>query len=99
MKLCGVMRAELEKIEVHDLWLVACFLYPYLRDMNFWDDPIQRTDFRKRAEAMTRLLLDQIEESDEYCGVEIGVDSTSKQSTDQGVQWNADSNNVPLQSG
>ena len=31
MRLCGAMKGELEKIEIHDLWLVSCFLYPYLR--------------------------------------------------------------------
>ena len=41
-RLCGAMRSELDKIEVHGLWLVAYFLYPFLRDMEFWKDPIQR---------------------------------------------------------
>ena len=28
MRFCGAMRNELKKVEIHDLWLVACFLYP-----------------------------------------------------------------------
>ena len=33
MKFCGVVRAELKRIHAHDLWLVACFLFSFLRDI------------------------------------------------------------------
>jgi len=56
MRLSGAMKVEIQKIEIHDLWLVACFLYPYLRDMNFWANEIEREDFKKRAEALTRKM-------------------------------------------
>jgi len=56
MGLCGIMKQELKKIEVHDLWLVACFLYPFLRDTKFWDDPLEREEFRTREESLTRLM-------------------------------------------
>ncbi len=32
MRLCGFMKMELRKIEIHDLWPVASFLLPFLRD-------------------------------------------------------------------
>ncbi len=48
------MKSELLKVEVHDLWLVACFLFPYLRDMSFWVDTAQREDYEKRARALSR---------------------------------------------
>lgn len=56
MRMCGVMKTQLLKIEVHDLWLVACFLFPFLRDMEFWENPVERADFKVRAEALTRSL-------------------------------------------
>lgn len=34
MHLCTQMKAEISKIQVHDLWLLACFPYPYLRDFD-----------------------------------------------------------------
>ncbi len=51
------MKQELENVEVHDLWLVSCFLYPFLRDMEFWNDPSERQQFRTRAEALTRQMI------------------------------------------
>ena len=53
IRLCGAMKQELDKIEIHSLCLVAYFLYPFLRDMEFWNDPLQREHFRTRAEKMT----------------------------------------------
>ena len=39
MFLCGLMKQELDEIEIHGLWLVACFLYPFFRDIVFWKGP------------------------------------------------------------
>ncbi len=63
MRLCGVMKQELEKIEIHGLWLVSCFLYPFLRDMEFWKDPLQREQFKSRAEKLTRSMCDSLDSS------------------------------------
>jgi len=59
MRLCAAMKAEICKIEVHDLWLVSCFLYPYLRNFDFWKDSAEREIFKIRAEALTRALYEQ----------------------------------------
>lgn len=56
MRMCGVMKTELEKVEIHDLWLVACFLFPFLRDMEFWENATERESFKTRAESLTRSL-------------------------------------------
>lgn len=54
MRFCGTVKEELQGIEVHDLWLVSCFLNPLLQDMNFWNNPSEREEFNQRAEALTR---------------------------------------------
>jgi len=54
------MKVEIQKIEIHDLWLVACFLFPLLRDMNFWANEIEREDFKRRAEALTRKMCTDV---------------------------------------
>ena len=56
MRFCGIMKMELKDVEVHDLWLAASFLYPYLRDIEFWKNPIKREQFRTRAESLTRVI-------------------------------------------
>jgi len=58
-RLCSEMKAEICKIEVHDLWLVACFLYPHLRMFDFWQDATDRASFQIRGEALTRVLYEQ----------------------------------------
>jgi len=59
MLLSKVMREELQKITIHDLWLVACFLYPSLRDFQFWKDPTERQEYRLRGETLTRVLYEK----------------------------------------
>jgi len=59
MRLSGMMAAELKRIKVHDLWLVACFLYPLMRDFSFWSDPAQREEFKLRGETLTRVLFEE----------------------------------------
>jgi len=89
MRLCGVMKSELQKIEIHDLWLVACFLYPYLRDMNFWDNEIERLDFRNRGEALTRAMISQgqTESQQVQDGVgQVGVGVQSRPNTGEPLQ-------------
>ena len=54
--LCGAMKEELKKVEIHDLWLVACFVYPFLRNKYFWEDPTQREESKARAESLTRKM-------------------------------------------
>lgn len=82
MRLCGEMKAELKKIEIYDLWLLGCFLFPYLRDMSFWHDVPERQGFIARAESLTRILCTryQTEASGEPCG-----NSTSIQSRNNGA--------------
>ena len=58
MCLCGAMKQELEKIEEHWLWLVSCFLCPFLRDRKFWKDPLRREIFKSRAEKLIRSMCD-----------------------------------------
>jgi len=57
MRLCGALKLELMKIEIHDLWLVACFLYPYLRDMHFWEDSVEKLQGMETPEAPIQFLL------------------------------------------
>jgi len=59
MGLSGMMAAELKRIKVHDLWLVACFLYPLMRDFSFWSAPAQREEFALRGETLTRVLFEE----------------------------------------
>jgi len=59
MRLCAEMKSEICKIEVHDLWLVACFLYPHLRRFEFWQDAAERASFVVRGEAIARVLYEQ----------------------------------------
>lgn len=77
MRLYGVMKSVLKNVEVHDLWLVACFLYPFLRDMSFWCDCAQKEYFKKRAEALTRILCESppVEKSDCAAGHTNGSNS------------------------
>ena len=58
MRLCGAMKQELEKIEIHGMWLDSCFLYPFLKDMEFWEGPLQREQFKFRAEKLTHFMSD-----------------------------------------
>jgi len=61
MRLASVMKMELMKVEIHDLWLVACFLYPILRDLAFWQDSVQREIFKMKAENLIRKMLTDTE--------------------------------------
>ncbi len=55
LKMCGLMmRYELKKVEMHDMWLVACFIFSYLRKMAFRSDEQERHDFKQRTEAIFR---------------------------------------------
>ncbi len=56
MRLCGAIKQELENVEIHDLWLVARFLYQYLRDFSFSKYDSQRADFEIRVEALIRRM-------------------------------------------
>lgn len=62
-KLSEALRYILSKEEVHDLWLVGCFLHPYFRVISFWNNEEERCTFRIRAEAMTRMLYRAYSES------------------------------------
>ena len=48
-----------EKIEVHDLWLVGCYLHPFFREMQSISDMDRRREYRMRAESMTKVLSTQ----------------------------------------
>ena len=39
-----------------DLWLVSCFLLPFLRDMNFWKNPLEREEYKVRAKSLVRTM-------------------------------------------
>ena len=45
-KLCKSLRNILQKIDIHDLWLVGCFLHPYFRSLSFWHNKEERCNFR-----------------------------------------------------
>ncbi len=45
-----------EKIEVHDLWIVGCYLHPFLCEIEFVSCTSIRNDYRTRIESMTRKL-------------------------------------------
>ncbi len=60
MRLSGLMKLELQRIEVHDLWLVSCYLHPFLRDMEFWNDPSQREQFKVRGEKLLRTMCSDL---------------------------------------
>ncbi len=59
MRLSGILKNELKNIEIHDLWLGACYLCPYLRSMSFWSDITERENFKQRAQALTRKMIDK----------------------------------------
>ena len=86
MRLCGLMKEELREVEIHDLWLVACFLYPYLRDMSFWDDDIEREEFKRRAETLTRAMYAAQEADGEtpsqLNGIVLGANTTRDANAD-----------------
>ena len=50
------MKMELKNVEVHDLWLVASFLYTYLRNIEFRKNPKEREQFRTRTESLTKVI-------------------------------------------
>lgn len=64
MRLAGAMKIEIMKVEIHDMWLVACFLYPMIRDMPFWHDSVQREGFKARAAFLTRKM---------YTNTDVGI--------------------------
>lgn len=47
---------ERSRIEVRNLWLVACFLIPLLRDFEFWEYKSEWKEYKERAESLTRAM-------------------------------------------
>ena len=76
MRFCGIVKDELRQVQIHDLWLLACFLFPFLRDMTFWTNLSEREEFKTRAESLLRIM----------CG---SVYSTSASTSAHGVNFNA----------
>ncbi len=65
-RFCAVVRDILcQKAKVHDLWLVGCFLHPFLREYQFIPDMDLRASYRTRAESLTRVLYRAALPSDE----------------------------------
>lgn len=86
-RLCGVMQCDLMKVEIHDLWLVACFLFPFLRDMEFWKSSIERADFQCRAEMLTgSMCVEEETASESIPSVQNEADGTVQ---DNGTQSDA----------
>ena len=56
MRFSVILKEKVKNIEVHDLWLVACFLHPLLRDMKFWMNDAERAEFQIRAETLARSM-------------------------------------------
>jgi len=54
--LSAVILQEVDKIEIHDLWIVACFLHPLMRDLLFIRPIETRVEYKRRAENMARAL-------------------------------------------
>ena len=83
MQLSGLMKSELQRVEVHDLWLTSSNLHPFLRDMEFWNDPSQREQFKVRGE---NLLLAMCSEATSGSSREneLGMEIHSIQPNDEG---------------
>ncbi len=45
-----------EKVEVHDLRILGCYLHPFLQEMEFVSHISRRNEYRSRDEAMERTL-------------------------------------------
>lgn len=56
--LCRSIKEWLEaKVRIHDLWLVGCFLHPFLREFQMvpsWD---RREEYKRRAEQLIKTLI------------------------------------------
>ena len=39
---------------------MACFLFPVLRDMHFWENPIESEEFKRRGESLTRSMCREL---------------------------------------
>ena len=86
MRLSGLMKLELQKIEVHDLWLVSCYLHPFLRDMEFWNDPLQREQFKVRGENLLRAMCSEVN-SGSSSENEHGIEIHSNQPSGEGTEF------------
>jgi len=54
--LSSLLLDELNKIEIHDLWIMACFLHPLMRDLLFIHPTATRFEYKQRAITMAKKL-------------------------------------------
>ena len=66
----GLMREELEHIEIYYLRLVGCFLFLYLTDMRFWHQVSELESFISRANSLMRTMYDNLKTNTAENGVE-----------------------------
>ena len=77
----NVVKDELRKINIRDLWMVACILFTFFRDINFWGNHSERKRLKIRSESLTQ----------EMCRY---AQSGSNEFSSDGVQINASRINV-----
>ena len=65
---------------MHELWLVACFLFPFLNEMAFNEDPTEREQFKIRAENLTRAMCSDLE------ALHLGIESSEAEI--RGAEYN-----------
>jgi len=55
--MCKMMKkCMLEQVVVHDLWLLACILHPFLKEFSFLQDDQKRVQYKPQGEGMVRSL-------------------------------------------
>ena len=47
------------KVRVYDLWLLGCYLHPFLREFQRTPDLRKRAEYRQRAEIFARQFLSE----------------------------------------
>jgi len=58
--MCKIMKnCLLEHVLVHNLWLAACVLHPFLREFSFVPDDQKRAQYKLQGEGMVRALMKQ----------------------------------------
>lgn len=62
-ELCGLVLAELEKLEVHDLWIAACLLHPRMRSLSFISDMEERRVLKMKGTVMIRRMAKKYHKS------------------------------------
>ncbi len=56
--MCNIVIEGLKKVDIIDMWLVGCFLPPFLAGYQFCSSEYKRSEYQVRGEALTRILVE-----------------------------------------